>query len=165
MFAPSRRFFNTSLGERSAETADWRDKILKEGRTTCLFDFMRWHWCRIGKHRLGSESRLSTRLSDTSGHYHRAAATRRRHRHISRIIGEQLSKQLGQPFVIENWTGAGTVVGTAAAATAAPDGYTLLAGLNSNMAVNPSLFAKLSYDPIRDFTPVGMLAEFRSSSW
>jgi tripartite-type tricarboxylate transporter receptor subunit TctC len=79
---------------------------------------------------------------------------------ISRIIGEQLSKQLGQPFVIENRTGAGTVVGTAAAATAAPDGYTLLAGLNSNMAVNPSLFAKLSYDPIRDFTPVGMLAEF-----
>ncbi|HYA05890.1 MAG TPA: tripartite tricarboxylate transporter substrate binding protein [Xanthobacteraceae bacterium] len=79
---------------------------------------------------------------------------------IARIAGAALSKQLGQPFVIENRTGAGTVVGTAAAAVAAPDGYTLLAGLIANMAVNPSLFATLSYDPIRDFTPVGMLAEF-----
>jgi tripartite-type tricarboxylate transporter receptor subunit TctC len=79
---------------------------------------------------------------------------------IARIIGNQLSTQLGQPFVIENRTGAGTVVGSAAAANAAPDGYTLLAGLIANMAVNPSLFANLSYDPIRDFTPVGMLAEF-----
>jgi tripartite-type tricarboxylate transporter receptor subunit TctC len=79
---------------------------------------------------------------------------------ISRIIGDQLSRQLGQPFVIENRTGAGTVVGTDAAANAAPDGYTLLAGLNANMAVNPSLFAKLSYDPIRDFAPVAMLAEY-----
>jgi tripartite-type tricarboxylate transporter receptor subunit TctC len=79
---------------------------------------------------------------------------------ISRIIGEQLSKQIGQPFVIENRTGAGTVVGTASAANATPDGYTLVTGLNANMAVNPSLFPNLSYDPIRDFTPVGMMAEF-----
>src|SRR5471032_3481922 len=79
---------------------------------------------------------------------------------ISRIIGQQLSTQLGQPFVIENRTGAGTVVGTVSAAHAAADGYTLLAGLNSNMAVNPSLYANLAYDPIRDFVPVGMLAEF-----
>jgi tripartite-type tricarboxylate transporter receptor subunit TctC len=79
---------------------------------------------------------------------------------ISRIIAEQLSKQLGQRFVIENRAGAGTVVGTTAAANAAPDGYMLLAGLIANMAVNPSLFAKLPYDPIRDFAPVGMLAEF-----
>ena len=79
---------------------------------------------------------------------------------ITRIIGEQLSKQLGQPFVIENRTGAGTVVGTATAANATPDGYTLVTGLNANMAVNPSLFPTLSYDPIRDFTPVGMMAEF-----
>ena len=79
---------------------------------------------------------------------------------ISRIIAEQLQKQLGQPFVVANRPGAGTVVGTAAAANAAPDGYTLLAGLNANMAVNPSLFANLAYDPLRDFAPVGMLAEF-----
>lgn len=79
---------------------------------------------------------------------------------IARIIAQQLSVQLGEPFVVENRAGAGTVVGTAAAANSAPDGYTLLTGLSANMAVNPSLFAHLSYDPIRDFTPVGMLAEF-----
>jgi tripartite-type tricarboxylate transporter receptor subunit TctC len=79
---------------------------------------------------------------------------------IARIMSEQLSKQMGQPFVVENRAGAGTVVGTAAAANATPDGYTLLTGLIANMAVNPSLFAKLSYDPIRDFAPVGMLAKF-----
>jgi tripartite-type tricarboxylate transporter receptor subunit TctC len=79
---------------------------------------------------------------------------------IARIIANALSTQLGQPFVVENRAGAGTVVGTAAAANATPDGYTLLTGLSANMAVNPSLFAHLTYDPIRDFTPVGMLAEF-----
>ena len=79
---------------------------------------------------------------------------------IARIIGDQLSKQLGVAFVIENRPGAGLLVGTAAAAQAAPDGYTLLAGLNGSMAVNPSLFAKLPYDPIRDFTPVAMLAAY-----
>jgi tripartite-type tricarboxylate transporter receptor subunit TctC len=79
---------------------------------------------------------------------------------IARIVGDQLSRQLGQAFIIENRAGAGTAVGTAAAAEAAPDGYTLLTGLNANMAVNPSLFAKLPYDPIRDFSPVAMLAEY-----
>ena len=79
---------------------------------------------------------------------------------ISRVIGQQLSQQLGVPVVIENRAGAGTVVGTEAAAKAEPDGYTLLAGLTANMAVNPSLFKNLGYDPIRDFTPVGMMAEF-----
>lgn len=79
---------------------------------------------------------------------------------IARLIGDQLSKQIGQPFVIENRPGAGLVVGTAAVAKAAPDGYTLLAGLNGSMAVNPSLFANLAYDPIRDFTPVAMLADY-----
>ena len=79
---------------------------------------------------------------------------------ITRIVGHQLSEQLKQPVVIENRPGAGTVVGSAAAAHASPDGYTLLAGLTANMAVNPSLFKKLAYDPVRDFTPVGMMAEF-----
>jgi tripartite-type tricarboxylate transporter receptor subunit TctC len=79
---------------------------------------------------------------------------------ISRIVAQQLSEQLGKPVVIENKAGAGTLVGTDAAAKATPDGYTLLAGLTANMAVNPSLFKTLPYDPIRDFTPVGMMAEF-----
>jgi tripartite-type tricarboxylate transporter receptor subunit TctC len=52
------------------------------------------------------------------------------------------------------------LTGTVAAAKATPDGYTLQTGLNASMAVNPSLFANLPYDPVRDFEPVGMLAEF-----
>jgi len=79
---------------------------------------------------------------------------------ISRIVAQQLSEQLGKPVVVENKPGAGTLVGSEAAAKSAPDGYTLLAGLTANMAVNPSLFKKLPYDPIRDFTPIGMMAEF-----
>jgi tripartite-type tricarboxylate transporter receptor subunit TctC len=79
---------------------------------------------------------------------------------IARLIGDQLSKQLGQSFVVENRTGAGMLVGTTAVAKAAPDGYTLLVGLNGNMTVNPSLFAKLPYDPVADFVPVAMLATY-----
>lgn len=79
---------------------------------------------------------------------------------IARIIGDQLSKQLNQAFVIENRPGAGLVVGTVAAAKAAPDGYTLLAGLVGNMAISVSLFSKLAYDPVQDFTPVAMLADY-----
>ena len=79
---------------------------------------------------------------------------------IARLIGDQLSKQLGQGFVVENRTGAGMLVGTTAVAKAAPDGYTLLVGLNGNMTVNPSLFAKLPYDPLADFVPVAMLATY-----
>ena len=79
---------------------------------------------------------------------------------IARLIGDQLAKQLSQGFVVENRTGAGMLVGTTAVAKAVPDGYTLLVGLNGNMAVNPSLFAKLPYDPLADFTPVAMLANY-----
>ena len=79
---------------------------------------------------------------------------------ITRLVGQQLSVQLKQPVIIENRAGAGTVVGSETAARAKPDGYTLLAGLTANMAVNPSMFKHLNYDPIRDFTAVGMMAEF-----
>jgi tripartite-type tricarboxylate transporter receptor subunit TctC len=79
---------------------------------------------------------------------------------ISRIYGEQLSKQMGQPFIVENIAGAGSLTGTVQAARATPDGYMLQTGLNASMAVNPSLFANLPYDPVNDFEPVGMLAQF-----
>ncbi len=79
---------------------------------------------------------------------------------IARLIGDALSRQLGQGFVVENRTGAGMLVGTTAAAKAAPDGYTLLVGLTGNMSVNPSLFARLPYDPLADFMPVAMLANY-----
>ena len=79
---------------------------------------------------------------------------------IARIIGNQLSKQMNATVIIDNRPGAGTLVGTSAAAKSAPDGYTMIAGLIANMAVNPSLYAHLPYDPIRDFTPVAMLADY-----
>ena len=79
---------------------------------------------------------------------------------VSRIVDEQLSKQMGQPFIVENIAGAGSLTGTVVAAKATPDGYTLQTGLNASMAVNPSLFANLPYDPVADFEPVGMLAQF-----
>jgi tripartite-type tricarboxylate transporter receptor subunit TctC len=71
----------------------------------------------------------------------------------ARVIGKYLSDSLGQPFVVENRTGAGGNIATEAVARAAPDGRTfLMAGLND--AVNASLYEKLSFDFIRDITPV-----------
>jgi tripartite-type tricarboxylate transporter receptor subunit TctC len=60
---------------------------------------------------------------------------------------------LGQQFVVENRAGAGTVIGNDAVAKSAPDGYTLLMGL-STLAINPSMYAKLPYDALRDFAPI-----------
>ena len=73
---------------------------------------------------------------------------------VGRIIANQLSKQLGQQVFVDNRSGAGGVVGTDLAAKAAPDGYTLLV-VSISQAVDPWLY-KLPYDPIKDFTPVGM---------
>jgi tripartite-type tricarboxylate transporter receptor subunit TctC len=75
---------------------------------------------------------------------------------ITRLIGEQMSKRLGQPVVVENRPGAGMVVGASAVANAAPDGYTLMNAPSGAYAINPTLFKKLSYDPDKDFVPVAM---------
>ena len=75
---------------------------------------------------------------------------------ITRLIGEQMSKRLGQPVVIENRPGAGMVVGASAVANAPPDGYTLMNAPSGAYAINPTLFKKLSYDPDKDFVPVAM---------
>ncbi len=79
---------------------------------------------------------------------------------IARVIADQLSRQMNSSFVVENRTGAGMVVGTVAVAKAPPDGHMLLVGLNGNMTVNPSLYAKLPYDPVTEFVPVAMLATY-----
>ncbi len=79
---------------------------------------------------------------------------------LARVMADQLARQTGQSFVVENRTGAGMLAGTTAVAKAPPDGHTLLVGLNGNMTVNPSLFAKLPYDPVADFVPVAMLATY-----
>ena len=79
---------------------------------------------------------------------------------VARIAADRLSQQLGQQFIVENRVGGGTVVGTTAAARAAPDGYTLVVGGLSNIALNPGLYKELPYDPSTDFTPVGLIATY-----
>src|SRR6266849_1418947 len=77
---------------------------------------------------------------------------------LARVIGPQLQDSLGQPFVIETRPGAIGVIGTAEAARAAPDGHTILMTTNSTLAAAESLFRKLQYDPLRDFTPIALLS-------
>ncbi len=74
---------------------------------------------------------------------------------IARIFAEQMAPSLGQPVVVENRPGAGTVVGSVVASKAPADGYTMLIGGTSNMAMNIGLYPKLQYDPINDFEAVG----------
>jgi tripartite-type tricarboxylate transporter receptor subunit TctC len=76
---------------------------------------------------------------------------------VARTLAQELARDLGANIVIENKPGAGTIIGTQAVATSEPDGYTLLMGTFAN-AVNPSLNAKLPYDPHRDFAPVALIA-------
>lgn len=75
---------------------------------------------------------------------------------IARILGGVLSKKLGQQFVVDNRSGASGNIGLAAVARAKPDGYTLLV-TSTAIAVNPALFTKLPYDPIKDFAPISEL--------
>src|SRR2546421_3986934 len=77
---------------------------------------------------------------------------------IARVLAVQLQESLGQPFVIENRPGAIGVIGTAEAARAAPDGYTIVMTTNSTLAAATSLFRKLQYDPQRDFAPIALLS-------
>jgi tripartite-type tricarboxylate transporter receptor subunit TctC len=76
---------------------------------------------------------------------------------VARTLAQDMAKDLGVAVVIENKPGAGTIIGTQAVAVSAPDGYTLLMGTFSH-AVNPSLNAKLPYDPHRDFAAVALIA-------
>jgi tripartite-type tricarboxylate transporter receptor subunit TctC len=75
-----------------------------------------------------------------------------------RLVARSLSERWGTQVVVENRPGAGGTVGTAVAAKAAPDGYTLLMGSSTLMSVNPHLYPKLTYDTVRDFTPVALVA-------
>jgi tripartite-type tricarboxylate transporter receptor subunit TctC len=76
---------------------------------------------------------------------------------IARTLAQEMAEDLGVSVVVENKPGAGTIIGTQAVAASEPDGYTLLMGTFAN-AVNPSLNAKLPYDPHRDFAPVALVA-------
>ena len=76
---------------------------------------------------------------------------------VARALGQELTKRLGQQIVVENKTGAGGNIGSDAVAKATPDGYTLLIASPAN-AVNPSLYAKMPFNPVRDLVPVALIA-------
>jgi tripartite-type tricarboxylate transporter receptor subunit TctC len=74
---------------------------------------------------------------------------------VARIMGARMGELLGQQFVVENKAGAGGNIGADLVAKAAPDGYTLLMATVSTHAINPGLYKKMPYDPVRDFAPLG----------
>lgn len=76
---------------------------------------------------------------------------------LARLIAQPLGAALGTPVVIDNKGGAGGSVGSAIAARAPADGYTILGGTISSHSINVSLYAKIDYDPVKSFTPVAML--------
>jgi tripartite-type tricarboxylate transporter receptor subunit TctC len=77
---------------------------------------------------------------------------------LARVVGQFMSKDLGQPVIVDNRPGAGGNIGTQMVARAAPDGYTLLMGTVGTHAINQSLYKKLAFDPIKDFAPVSRVA-------
>jgi tripartite-type tricarboxylate transporter receptor subunit TctC len=76
---------------------------------------------------------------------------------FARVIAEQLQRKWGKAVIVENKPGGSTIIGAVAAATAPPDGHTLLLTSEATITSNPFLFTKLRYDPIRDLTPISQL--------
>ena len=76
---------------------------------------------------------------------------------LARIVAQKMSEDWGQQVVVENRPGAGAVVGTEMGAKAQPDGYTLTMAVSSAFGINPTLYAKLPYDAIKDFAPIANL--------
>ena len=77
---------------------------------------------------------------------------------MARAIGQKLAEALGQPVLVDNKPGAGGNIGADLVAKAAPDGYTILMGAVATHAINPTLYPNIPYDPVRDFTPVALVA-------
>lgn len=77
---------------------------------------------------------------------------------VGRTIGDRISRELGQSVIIENKAGAGGSIGASEAARAKPDGYTLFIGTSATNGTNPSTFANLNYDAVKDFEPVALVA-------
>ncbi|MDP2238801.1 MAG: tripartite tricarboxylate transporter substrate binding protein [Burkholderiales bacterium] len=79
---------------------------------------------------------------------------------MARAFAQELSGALGQQIVVDNRGGAGAIIGTEAAARSAPDGYTIYIGGSVSMAISPALYAKVGYDPVKDFAPVSLVSRF-----
>ena len=79
---------------------------------------------------------------------------------LARLVGQKLAETFGQQVIVENRPSTGAITGTDAVAKAAPDGYTLTMGASGPIVFNPSLYAKLPYDAVRDLAPVSMVGSF-----
>ena len=77
---------------------------------------------------------------------------------VARAAAKKLQDSLGQPVIVDNKAGAAGIIGSEIVAKAPPDGYTLVVGSSGTMAINPSLYSKLPYHPLKDFQPVSLLA-------
>ena len=77
---------------------------------------------------------------------------------VARIVGDNMSRTLGQQIVVENVTGAGGTTGTSRAAQATPDGYTIMMGHMGTHGAAPAVYPNLKYDPVKDFLPIGLAA-------
>jgi tripartite-type tricarboxylate transporter receptor subunit TctC len=77
---------------------------------------------------------------------------------LGRLVADQLESGLGATVIVENMPGAGTTLGAEQAAKADPDGYTLLMATSTTLAINKTLYKKLAYDPVKDFTPIALVA-------
>jgi tripartite-type tricarboxylate transporter receptor subunit TctC len=77
---------------------------------------------------------------------------------LGRFIGQKMGEGFGRPAVVENRPGANSIIAAELVAKAPPDGYTLLMAIDGVLVMNPSLYTKLPYDPVRDFAPVGLVA-------
>jgi tripartite-type tricarboxylate transporter receptor subunit TctC len=77
---------------------------------------------------------------------------------LARLVAEQMGRGLGQPVIVENRPGASGIMGTESVARSVPDGYTLLMATAETHAINPSIYPKLRYDAVSDFSPVGSIA-------
>src|SRR6201985_1703869 len=79
---------------------------------------------------------------------------------VARIVGKYIGEALGQPVVVEDRGGAGGIIGAEIVKKGEPDGYTLLLGQSGPISINPGIYAKLSYDPERDFAPISMTTAY-----
>jgi len=79
---------------------------------------------------------------------------------LARSLAQKMSEGLKQPILIENIGGAGSTIGSAVAARAAPDGYTVLFGYSSGLTIAPGFYSNLPYDPLKSFAPIGSVARF-----
>jgi len=77
----------------------------------------------------------------------------------ARLVGHALEERLGQPVVIENRPGAGSLTAAATVARASPDGYTIMMAASPAIAINPALYKQLPYDPVADFVPIALLVD------